>query len=127
MAFRCNPHLDMKIVQDREPGHAPSEMVRASSDSALLVDATLKHQYPPVSLPKREYMERARQIWENELHLPALNPETPWFGYSLGDWNDQLEQEAARAVSGEFWENGRLAAQRRRNDVTMNTDTKDVE
>ena len=127
MAFRCDPHLDMKIVQDREPGHAPSEMVRSATNSALLVDATLKHRFPPISLPKREYMERARDIWENELHLPKLNPETPWFGYSLGDWNDQLEQEAARAVNGEFWDNGRLAAQRRRNDVAMNTDTKDVD
>lgn len=127
MAFRCTPHVDMKIVEDRDPGHAPSEMVRSATDSALLVDATLKYRFPPISLPKREYMERARDIWENALHLPKLKPEAPWFGYSLGDWNDRLDEEATRAVNGEFWENGRLAAQRRRKDVPMNTDAKDVD
>ena len=40
---------------------------------------------PPLALPKRDYMERAKGIWE-ELGLPPLRPQPPWFGYSLGDW-----------------------------------------
>jgi 4-hydroxy-3-polyprenylbenzoate decarboxylase len=127
IAFRCSPHLDMQIIKHKDPGHGPSEMVRAGSDSALLVDATLKQDLPPVSLPKREYMERARRIWEDTLGLPELSPESPWFGYSLGDWSEALEREAQRAVEGDFWETGRIGEQRRRNDVAMNTDIKDVD
>ncbi len=50
-----------------------------SEDSAVLIDATLKETFPPVSLPKREYMETAAEIWD-ELGLPKLKPEAPWFG-----------------------------------------------
>lgn len=127
ISFRCSPHLDMEIIKHKDPGHGPSEMVRAGEDSALLIDATLKQDYPPVSLPKQLYMQRAREIWENELGLPKLKPEAPWFGYSLGDWSERLDMEAERALRGEFWETGKIAAQRRRRDVTMNTDIKDVD
>ncbi|MHA1108104.1 MAG: UbiD family decarboxylase, partial [Alphaproteobacteria bacterium] len=80
----------------------------------------------PVSLPKREYMERAREIWEG-LDLPKLKPETPWYGYDLGAWTEQLERQAELAVQGDFWETGKWAAQRRRNDVTMNTELRLVD
>jgi 4-hydroxy-3-polyprenylbenzoate decarboxylase len=42
-------------------------------------------------------MENAKAIWE-ELGLPKLKPEAPWFGYSLGDWSERNEQMAQRAV-----------------------------
>ena len=71
-------------------------------------------------------MERAKEIWENDLKQRPLKPEAPWYGYSLGAWTDELEREAQRAVQGDHWENGRIAAQRRRKDVTMNTDIRDV-
>jgi 4-hydroxy-3-polyprenylbenzoate decarboxylase len=127
MSFRCSPHEDMQVVKHRHPGHGPSELVRSGEDSALLIDATLKQNYPPVSLPKKQYMERARVIWENELGLPKLKPEAPWFGYSLGDWSEALDTEADYAVRGDYWETGRRSAQRRRKDVAMNTDIKDVD
>jgi hypothetical protein len=38
-----------------------------------------------------------------------------------------LEEEARRAVEGDYWENGIRAAQRRRNDIPMNTEVWDVE
>jgi 4-hydroxy-3-polyprenylbenzoate decarboxylase len=101
-------------------------MAGDEGDSALLVDATLKQDFPPISLPKREYMERAREIWE-QMGLPAITPEVPWFGYSLGDWPEALEQEAERAVAGDYWETGARQAQRRRKDVAMNTDVTEVE
>jgi len=41
-------------------------------------------------------MERAKKIWE-ELGLPKLKPESPWFGYSLGEWPDELGARAERA------------------------------
>jgi 4-hydroxy-3-polyprenylbenzoate decarboxylase len=126
MAFRASPHLDFEIVKHRVPGHGPSGAVQDGEDSALLVDATLKRDYPPIALPKREYMERAKDIWENQLGLPKIIPEAPWFGYALGDWPEELVREAERAVAGDYWETGRLNAQRRRNDVAMNTEVRDV-
>ncbi len=51
--------------------------------SALLINATMKWPYPPVSLPRKEFMEKAKQIWEEE-GLPQLSPKVPWHGYSLG-------------------------------------------
>jgi 4-hydroxy-3-polyprenylbenzoate decarboxylase len=126
MAFRASPHLDFEIVKHRVPGHGPSGAVQGGEDSALLVDATLKRDYPPIALPKREYMERAKDIWENQLGLGKIIPEAPWFGYALGDWPEELTREAERAVAGDYWETGRLQAQRRRNDVAMNTEVRDV-
>jgi 4-hydroxy-3-polyprenylbenzoate decarboxylase len=89
------------------------------------LDATLKEDFPPVSLPKRPYMERAKAIWE-ELGLPPLKPEAPWFGYSLGEWPEELDEAAARAVKGDYFENGREMATRRRKDVAMNTEVRDL-
>ena len=48
----------------------------AAQDASVLIDATLKEDFPPISLPKREYMERAKKIWE-ELGLPKLKPKSP--------------------------------------------------
>ncbi len=126
MSFRAKPHLDMEILKHQDRGHGPPDTMGEDEDSALLVNAVLSQDYPPISLPKREFMERARDIWENELKLQPLKPETPWFGYSLGAWTDELELEAQRAVRGDHWETGRIAAQRRRKDVEMNTDARDV-
>ena len=72
---------------------APAATARSPAacrnDSSLLIDATLKQAFPPLALPTREFMERARKIWD-ELDLPALSPQPPWHGYTLGDWNDDL-------------------------------------
>ena len=70
-------------------------------------------------------MERARVIWE-ELGLPRLKPEAPWFGYSLGEWPEDLERAAEMAVKGEYFQTGKLFAKRRRKDVRMNTEVRDV-
>jgi 4-hydroxy-3-polyprenylbenzoate decarboxylase len=127
IAFRAKPHLDMVILPNQDQGHGPRDIVRGPIDSALLIDATLKHDFPPVSLPRREYMEHARVIWEERLGLPKLEPEAPWYGYSLGAWTDELEAEAQRAVTGDFWETGKIHAQRRRNDVQMNTEVRSAD
>ncbi len=120
LSYRSNPELDTQIVRHRERGHGPRSDRRSSSDSSLLVDATMKQDMPPLALPKREYMENAKAIWER-LGLPPLKPESPWFGYSLGDWSDEWDQSAQRAVDGDYAENGRRSAQRRRSDVKPNT------
>jgi len=95
------------------------------ADASVLIDATLKEDFPPISLPQREYMERARQLWD-DLGLPKLKPETPWFGYSLGEWPDELKRAAELAVQGDYFENGKLNEKRRRKDVKMNTEVRDL-
>jgi UbiD family decarboxylase len=126
MSYRANPALDLQILHHRDQGHGPRSKRNNGEDASVLVDATIKEDFPPISLPKREYMERAKQIWE-ELGLPKLKPETPWFGYSLGEWPDELEKAAQRAVNGDYFENGELNEKRRRKDVKMNTEVRDLE
>ncbi|MEX0805012.1 MAG: UbiD family decarboxylase [Candidatus Binatia bacterium] len=109
IANRCQPHRDMKIVPNRPLPWNPIRYVADGehydvTDSTLLVDATLKAEFPPVALPKREYMERARKIWE-ELGLPKLDPRSPWHGYSLGLWSDELVTQADNAVAGDHGRN----------------------
>jgi 4-hydroxy-3-polyprenylbenzoate decarboxylase len=124
MAFRFKPHLDLKVLENWSQGHGPRDILRGDRDSALLINAVLKHDMAPVALPKREYMERAREIWEKDLGWTPLKPEVPWFGYSLGAWTEQLDREAERAVKGEYWESGKIAASRRRKDLVMNTEVR---
>ena len=125
MSYRSKPHRDVEILKHKDEGHGPRSLID-SEDSAVLVDATLKETFPPVSLPKRQYMEAAAEIW-NELGLPKLKPERPWFGYDLGEWNEDLEMMARRAVRSEYWETGRIIAQRRRSDVSMNTEVRTLD
>jgi 4-hydroxy-3-polyprenylbenzoate decarboxylase len=125
MSYRCKPHRDVEILKHKHEGHGPRSMID-SEDSAVLIDATLKENFPPISLPKRQYMENAKKIWE-ELGLPKLKPEAPWYGYDLGEWNDDLEHMAQLAVQGDYWETGKVIAQLRRNDVEMNTEVRTLE
>ncbi|MBI4322420.1 MAG: UbiD family decarboxylase [Chloroflexi bacterium] len=119
MSFRWQPERDTRIVGSRareldqsvtpygkgpgDHGRLPGKeaIIDAERGSSMLVDATRKWDYTPIALPKREYMERARTIWE-ELGYPALRPRVPWFGTSLGIWPDEYEEQARLAEAGEF-------------------------
>jgi UbiD family decarboxylase len=116
MAYRMNPVADVQTLDHRGQGHGPKRETDGEEDSTLLMDATMKGEMPPLALPKREYMERSKQIWE-ELGLPALRPQPPWFGYSLGDWLPQWDAAAQRAASGRYLENGAISLLQQRNDV----------
>ncbi len=114
---RCQPHRDLKVVHPRPLPFGPLRYVGGSEgydrqDSAVLIDATRKADFPPVALPKREFMENARKIWE-ELDLPALDPRTPWHGYSLGLWPQENADEAELAIEGRYYETGEKLMQRR--------------
>ena len=74
ITHRSQPHKDIKVVGDRPFGATPIGMVAThpssrydNCESSLLIDATRKADFPPLSLPKKEYMVRAREIWENDL------------------------------------------------------------
>jgi UbiD family decarboxylase len=124
MSYRCNPARDTQILRYRELGHGPRRAGEPEPDSALLVDATMKHEMPPLALPKREYMEAARAIWDR-LGLPPLTPEAPWHGYSLGEWKDEWDDWAKRAADSRWMDRGGSYQQRKRSDVAPNTPTGD--
>ena len=114
IAFRMNPETDLQVLPYRSPGHGPEREHEAQrEDATLLMDATMKEELPPLALPRQEYMERARKLWE-ELGLPKLRPQSPWFGEPQGDWLPQWEEAAKRAVAGDYLENGRISEKLRR-------------
>jgi 4-hydroxy-3-polyprenylbenzoate decarboxylase len=57
-------------------------------------------------------MERARKIWER-LELPKLRPQEPWYGYNLGSWSEEDEEEAELALKGEHYQTGEKAIKKR--------------
>ena len=120
LAYRANPVEDVQTLPHRGQGHGPKREHDDDEDSTLLVDATMKGDLPPLALPKQEYMERAKAIWE-ELGLPTLRPQSPWYGYSLGDWLPEWDEAAKRAVEGRYLENGRISDARRRRGIKPET------
>ena len=122
LAFRMNPARDLQVLPHRSQGHGPErEHEQDEEDATLLLDATMKEDLPPLALPKREYMERAKQVWE-ELGLPKLRPQSPWFGSTLGgDWLPQWDDAAQRAVAGRYLENGRISEKLRRKGLKPET------
>jgi 4-hydroxy-3-polyprenylbenzoate decarboxylase len=123
LSFRMQPHQDIRIITGRGAPLDPSTAFPWTSDperyypppngaSSVLINATRKWDYPPVSLPKKEFMERARKIWEEE-GLPVITPKTPWFGYNLGYWTEELAEEAELALKGEHYVTGEKLAKNR--------------
>ncbi|MCJ7593884.1 MAG: UbiD family decarboxylase [Desulfobacterales bacterium] len=123
IAFRAQPHRDMEIIERRvshlDPSTAPPEAPLEEQyypgpkgGSAILIDATRKWDYPPVSLPKKPYMDRALEIWKEE-GLPELKLKEPWYGYTLGPWPAEYEEEAELAVRGEYYKTGKKLADRK--------------
>jgi len=121
LAYRSTPSEDVQIINYRR-GVQGSQYGPNKSESTLLIDATQKYPLPPLALPTREYMEKARTLWE-ELKLPALTPKGPWHGYTLGDWNDTWERFAQRTVVGDWEANGLETLKRRRDDLNPETPT----
>ena len=74
------------------------------------------------SLPGKQYMERAKALWE-ELNLPPVTAKGTWHGYTLGDWTETWERFAQRAVAGEWEANGLETIQRRRDDLAPESPT----
>ncbi|MBI2954046.1 MAG: UbiD family decarboxylase [Chloroflexi bacterium] len=120
LCYRMQPHRDLHIAEGKTASLDPSaiapelkeQMAERPATSSLLIDATRKWGYPPTSLPRREFMERARQIWEEE-GLPPLQPKMPWFGSSLGYWPEEIAEEAELALRGDHYITGEKLAQNR--------------
>jgi 4-hydroxy-3-polyprenylbenzoate decarboxylase len=66
-------------------------------------------------------MERARQVWE-ELGLPRLRPQPPWFGSPSGsDWPPSWDEAALRAATGRYLDNGRASEKKKRKGLKPET------
>jgi len=124
MAYRANPSEDIAILPNRDGGHGPKGGSK-STDGTMLMDATLKVPTAPLALPKKEFMENAKQLWER-LGLAPLTPEAPWHGYSLGDWTDEWDVLAERAVKGDYLVNGKRSEQMRHSGLKPNTAVRSV-
>ena len=123
IAFRMHPAKDMQVLPYRSPGHGPEREHEAEdeTDATVLMDATMKEDLPPLALPKQEYMERARKVWE-ELGLPKLRPQSPWFGSAAGgDWLPTWDDAAKRAAEGRYLENGKVSEKLKRKGLKPET------
>lgn len=124
---RVEPHRDCRIskyvMTDSKHGSVlpQPEMMRVRhhqfdqplpESSRMLINATLKFAYPPVNLPRREFMEEALRIWQKE-GLPPLKLRQPWYGYELGYWPKEAAEDAERAVKGEYYQTSEIRAKNR--------------
>jgi 4-hydroxy-3-polyprenylbenzoate decarboxylase len=123
LAYRSNPIEDVHISPYRG-GVQGAQYGPHGADSTMLIDATRKRPMPPLALPAREFMEHARTIWD-ELGLPALTAQSPWHGYTLGDWTDTWETFACRAATGDWETTGRETLARQRAGVMPETPTRE--
>lgn len=118
LCYRMQPETDLVVVPGRHLSTKwktliPENIAEQETLSSVLMNATRKCPLPPISLPAKEYMERAKAIWV-ELGLPKLKPQKPWYGYSLGQWSAELAEEAALAVRGEYFKTGEKVAKQRK-------------
>jgi 4-hydroxy-3-polyprenylbenzoate decarboxylase len=125
IAYRSNISTDVHVTPYRSGGHGPKSG-RSGTDATLMIDATLKADMPPLALPRKEFMSRARVIWE-ELQLPRLTPQPPWHGYELGDWAEQWTDYAKRAVDGDWETNGAMTAAVQKGGMKPETPVRDIE
>ena len=127
MGYRLNPAEDVEVLRHRGQGHGPKRESTGEEDSTLLIDATMKTPMPPLALPTKHFMEAGKKLWDR-LGLPELRPESPWHGYSLGDWSQSWTDAADRAAASDWLENGRRTLQRQvPANVTPETSVRDVE
>jgi len=125
LAYRTDITRDVVMTPYRSAGHGPKSG-GGGGDGTLLIDATLKSTMPPLALPAEPFMTRAKAIWE-ELGLPRLTPQPPWYGYELGDWDGLWTRFAERAVAGDWEANGAQTYARRRGGMKPETPARQVE
>ena len=119
MSFSTQPHRDAEIIRGKVPRLDPSVPESPEMDypdgqgaSAMLINACREHPYLPVSLPREDFMVKAKDRWQ-ELGLPELSLATPWHGYPLSAWSEENAEEAQAAVTGRYFETGEILAGRR--------------
>lgn len=73
MSFRVRPEHDIHVYRDMvavaldpstAPYSAPKHTPERLKAGKVLIDATIKHEYPPVALPPKEHLDRVAAQWE---------------------------------------------------------------
>ena len=129
ITYRAQPYRDIRVIEIPPPdvmdysmnppieGAQPSPARMEPEEmpyrySCLLIDAMMKWPYPPVSLPPKEFMDHAIEVWQG-LGLPELKLKYPWYGYNLGYWSEENAQQAELAVKGDYYQTGEVLSKRR--------------
>lgn len=119
MSFSTQPHRDTEVIRGKVPRLDPSVPEGPDMDypdgqggSAMLINACREHPYLPVSLPREDFMVKARARWA-DLGLPQLTLSEPWHGYPLSAWSEENAEEAEAAVTGRYFETGEKLVSRR--------------
>ncbi len=132
MSFRMQPYRDVRIHTYPAEGFldwsmgdpsivSPAEIAARASEfakhpptqSMMLINATMKWDFRPMSLPSKEFMDHALELWQ-ELKLPQLRLREPWWGRKYALWSEDEEQRARMAVEGRWLEVGEMLAKRRK-------------
>lgn len=77
LSWRINPARDMRVIPNTgaielDPsGYPPDEIPTENLGSKVIIDATRRWDYPPISLPTRDTLEAAAKRWPN-YGLPPL-------------------------------------------------------
>jgi 4-hydroxy-3-polyprenylbenzoate decarboxylase len=123
MTYRVKPERDIQLIRGRfaslDPAFGPTGSSRGHTDTPggprdyfrVLIDATRKGAFPPLALPKREYMERALERWNADPSRPRPRLRMPWHGYTLGYWREDDQQLADLITAGDYKTVGRIAAE----------------
>ncbi len=122
LTWRVRPESDIVVMKGRHPGLDPSFGSTGSSRGRMdqsglrdyyrvFIDATMSGAYPPVALPKKEYMERALEIWKRQPGLPEPKLRAPWYGYELGYWSQEDQRLADLIRQGDYKAVGKVAEQ----------------
>jgi UbiD family decarboxylase len=78
LSWRVNPARDMRVLPNTaaielDPsGHPPEEIPTEDLGSKVIIDATRRWQYPPLSLPPREHLAKVVAQW-TDYGLPPLD------------------------------------------------------
>jgi 4-hydroxy-3-polyprenylbenzoate decarboxylase len=122
LSFRMRPEHDLIFTKGRTPGLDPSaaspgagrgKMESAGAERAysrILIDATRKWPYPPLALPRKEFMDGAAELWRRQKDLPDLHLKEPWCGTTLGVWSDDDQENAELIARGEYLKVGEKMA-----------------
>ena len=94
------PGYDDWLIEPKKPDDA-------QVCSRVLINATRKFPFPPVALPKKEYMERAMELWRAQ-GLPEPKLKWPWYGYELGYWSEEYKEVAELIAKGEWRKVGEM-------------------
>jgi len=126
MSFRTRPREDLKIFTGGIGGLDPSAAVTGSGQgkmesagsrdqySRVVINATRKYPYPPLALPRKQYMDKALQIWQQHKDLPEPEMRPPWHGYELGYWTEEMQRFADMIVDGQYLKIGEEMAKRQK-------------